>query len=167
MKMKNIILVLLVVTLSICSTNSYSQRLITTTDTLGWLKTNIEQRSNLFVGNPLSVLLDSLYNLHIGIGEYSRDIISDGQPEGTYPTDTVWTKVCTIYFGKYLDDIVWRKHRDNPNVNTHIPYIYLEFTQKIPFPTKLFNDRNMGDLFGPVEALCRPYIVASIEVGEY
>lgn len=33
------------------------------TDTLQWLKTNIEQRKNLFINKPLSVLLDSLKEL--------------------------------------------------------------------------------------------------------
>jgi len=169
--MKNIIvIIILAISLSCSNIKVYCQQ-PAPTDTLGWLKANIEANSSFYVGKPLGVLLDTLA-MHGGllsaIIDYDRDYVSDGQPANTHPTDTVWTNQFGVYFGALHDGGIKEQMRNKDwNVNTHIPYIWFTFTQKIPFLTSIANDVNIGTLFGPVQSLCRPYIVASIEVGEY
>ena len=143
------------------------------TDTLQWLKSRIEQNS-YYIGKPLGVLLDSIrlngvYVNNNNNWEVSGLIFSDDQPAHTLPRDTAWTNNFSIYFGK-LFGINGAGHihdLSSTDVNTHLIFIDLTFTQKIPFPTKLTADPDMCGLFGPVENICRPYIVASIKVGEY
>jgi hypothetical protein len=167
--MKNILVIIIVaISLSCSNTKLYAQQ-PAPIDTLGWLKQNIGQNS-FYIGKPLNVLLDTLnaHSLLSAIVDYDRNYISDGQPGGTYPTDTVWTNQFGVYFGALHDGGIKQQMREADwNINTHIPYIWFTFTQKIPFLTKLHQDVHIGTLFGPVQGLCRPYIVASIEVGEW
>lgn len=65
------------------------------TDTLQWLRTNIEQRQHLFVNKPLKVMFDSLSTLRQGILQYSPPYSEMwGRP------DTIWSNDVTLYFGE-------------------------------------------------------------------
>ena len=168
--MKYISIIIVLIWLNCFCIKSFGQQQPAPTDTLGWLKTNIEAKSSYFVSKPLSVLLDTLNanSLLSAIVDYGRSHISDDAPAHTYPTDTVWTNGIAIYFGAIFDGgIKVQMHEANWSVNTHIPYLSLTFTQKIPFLTSLAKDIHIGTLFGPVQGLCRPYIVASIKVDEW
>jgi hypothetical protein len=140
-------------------------------DTTAYLRDSIVGKKSCYIGKPLSVLLDSLRANRIytsSTWETSNLIFSDDQPAHTLPMDTAWIQSFRIYFGKlYGSGGAGYIHEDNPNINTHLRWIDLTFTQKIPIPFKITGDRNLAGLFGPVEPICRPYIVASIQVGEY
>jgi len=73
--MKKIILIAVII-LSLHTVKAQNQPVVT--DTLQWLKTNIEQRSSYFNGKPLSVLLDSLHGLQLNIGDYTRPYLHFG-----------------------------------------------------------------------------------------
>lgn len=139
------------------------------TDTLQWLKTNIEQKNNCYVGKPLSVLLDTLANrgIYQGKWQYNSPINSDGAPAETTAGDTVYTAHFKIYFGDQKFGVIGQMHRDDPLVNTHLKWVYLTLTKQVPLPSIIVFDRYIGLQFGYVEAICRPYIVKSVTVGEY
>jgi hypothetical protein len=168
--MKNILVIIIItISLSCSDTKLYAQQ-PAPTDTLGWLKANIEANSSYYVGKPLSILLDTLnaHSLLSAIVDYMRPHISDGAAANTLPGDTVWTNRISIYFQPIFDEGVKQQMHDvDWNVNTHVPVVRLTFTQRIPFLTSLAKNVHIGTLFGPVQGLCRPYIVASIKVGEW
>ncbi|HML57049.1 MAG TPA: hypothetical protein PLE75_00210 [Ferruginibacter sp.] len=89
--MKKIIFIVVVLMLRV----GYSNAQPPITDTLQWLRTNIEQRQHLFVNKPLKVMFDSLGTLKQGILQYSPPLSEMwGRP------DTIWCKDITLYFGK-------------------------------------------------------------------
>ena len=141
------------------------------TDTLQWLKTNIEQKSSNYTGKPIGILLDTLAHrcIYKGICQYIAPITSDGAAAETKAGDTVYTSKFKIYFGNvlYRHGTVSQLHRENPSINTHLKWIYIKFTNQIPFPSRILSDRYLGNQFGPVEGICRPYIVKSVTVGEF
>ena len=167
--MKNLVLIISIFAAGCFSTTKIQGQAIT--DTLQWLKINIEQKNNHYAGKPLSVLLDTLAkrNIYRGIWQYMSAIISDGAQAESSPGDTIYTASMKIYFGNQLFGVgkISQIHRENPSINTHLRWMYLKFTQKIPFPTSITLDQHFGDQFGSVESICRPYIVQSVTVGEY
>lgn len=167
--MKNLIIILSIFVASSCIADKAQGQIIT--DTLQWLKTNIEQQNKYYVGKPLGVLLDTLRkrNIYPGIWQYTAPIKSDGTPAEARAGDTVYTANFMIYFGNLLfgKSKIPQIHRDNLLANTHLRWMYLEFTKLIPFPSNIIFDPNTGDQFGSVEGICRPFIVRSVIVGEY
>ena len=167
--MKNLVLIISFFVAGCFSTTKVQGQAIT--DTLQWLKINIEQKDSYYVGKPLSVLLDTLAkrNIYRGIWQYMSAIISDGAQAESSPGDTIYTASMKIYFGNQLFGVgkISQIHRENASVNTHLRWMYLTFTQKIPFPSSIIFDRHFDDQFAPVESICRPYIVQSVTVGEY
>lgn len=166
--MKNLIIISILVASS-CTANKVQGQVIS--DTLLWLKNNIEQQNSYYAGKPLSVLLDTLKNrgIYPGIWQYTPPIISDFAEADTRPGDTVYTARFKIFFGNLLFGMskIPQIHRDNPLANTHLRWMYLEFTHKIPFPSSILFDVHIGNQFNPVEGICRPYIIQSVIVGEY
>jgi len=143
------------------------------TDTLQWLKTNIEQRSGYFSGKPLGILLDSLYGLNAKLEDY----ISPISPTLSLP-DTIYTDHLQIYFGNYfngpkghLHDSAFRVHPGMDTLNTHIPYLYIKFAQQIPFLANWYSydPKGLGSIhWNPLlAAYYGPFVVSSVTVGEY
>jgi len=142
------------------------------TDTLQWLKTNIEQRKNLFINKPLSVLLDSLKELKQGIVEY--------EGPGWYAignlNDTIKVKSITLFFAELADkeDLHYQHFfsnnmKDTPN--TYIKYIIIKFTQPVVFLRKWwsYNSDNLGsnEWLPIVARLYKNAIVKDVKVDEY
>ena len=164
---KIILLISILVTGYINANNAQGQAI---TDTLQWLKTNIEQKSSYYTGKPLSVLLDTLNkrNIYPGLWQYVHAFKSDGAQAESIAGDTVYVASFTIYFGYQLfgRGTVDQVHRANPSINTHLKWMYLKFTQKIPLPSNIIFDSHFGDQFNAVQSICRPFIVKSVSVGE-
>src|SRR5690606_10422488 len=137
------------------------------TDTLQWLRTNIEQREHLFVHKPLQVLLDSLHELKNGIIQYSPPY-----PEKWSQPDTIWGKRISLYFGE-----VWgggeidQLHRLNPGINTHIPVIVVEFSWPVPYLSKWMSEDPEGlgteDWNPQLEAFWSRYWINSVRIEEF
>ena len=168
--MKSSLIILLVVITSLDTTKVQGQPL-GITDTLQWLKINIEQHSSYYDGKQLSVLLDTLcaYGLADALLDYTSPLTSDNAPAWTRPGDIVWTNHFTIYMGElYGGGVKAQLHDANPNTNTHIPKIHLTFTKEIPFPSTMLDVRILGHRWTTEAAnLCKTYIVESVSVGEY
>ena len=144
------------------------------TDTLQWLKTNIEQRKNLFINKPLSVLLDSLKELKQGIVEYSGP---SWYAIGNL-NDTIKVRSIKLYFEKVIGSEKFWMHHDiffaNKGVdtlNTHIKFIIIKFTQPVVFLRKWwsYNSDNLGsnEWLPIVERLYKNAIVKDVKVDEY
>jgi len=167
--MKKLLIVIISVSLLSCkSSQTIAQTNGTNIDTLQWLQTKIAQRANYFQGKPLSVLLDSLYNLKYGIKQFTPPIISDDAPAHTRPGDTIRTRKLILYFndvfgGGYISQL----HDVTPSINTHVPYLYIEFTNSIAFASVILDNLRPVWNWLPVEYICRPNIVYKVEVGEY
>ncbi|HCF64413.1 MAG TPA: hypothetical protein DEU93_09905, partial [Chitinophagaceae bacterium] len=136
------------------------------TDTLQWLRTNIEQHQHLFVNKPLKVMFDSLGTLKQGILQYSPPLSEMwGRP------DTIWCKDFALYFGERFGGAIFQLHAANPGINTHVPVIYIELSWPVPFLDKWYvEDRNgLGSTNWnrQLEAFWGQYIVSSIRIGEY
>ena len=144
------------------------------TDTLQWLKTNIEQRKNLFINKPLSVLLDSLKELKQGIVEYSGpSLYSIG-----HLNDTIKVRSIELCFEEVIGSEKFWMHHDiffaNKGVdtlNTHIKFIIIKFTQPVVFLRKWwsYNSDNLGsnEWLPIVERLYKNAIVKDVKVDEY
>src|SRR5690606_22584445 len=115
------------------------------TDTLQWLRTNIEQREHLFIHQPLQVMLDSLYELKRGIIQYSPPY-----PEVWSQPDTIWGKRIALYFGEiWGGSLISQLHDSMSGIHTHVPVIYVEFSWPVPFISKWVSiDRDgLGSLY--------------------
>lgn len=167
--MKNKILIA-VIFLLYTQTNLRSQII---TDTLQWLKTNIEQKSYLFTGKPLKVVFDSLGNLKNALVDYDPPLMENGQ----FP-DTTYNTVLKIYFtpgslkvnGAHWNSFV-ASSLNKDTLNTHVPYLKIFFANPVPFVTAWFS--NDKERLGSIRwnRYLRNYwgqgIVQSVVVGEY
>ena len=161
--MKKIIIITLLVIIS-SSLKVQSQPVVT--DTLQWLKTNIEQRSSYFHGKPMVVLLDSLYGLKASLKDYTG-----APPSAISRPDTVYMNHIIIYFDHIYSGAICSSHLDNPYLNTHVPYLYIKFKQLIPFIARWHFDNREGSgsiTWNPsLAAYYGVFIVDSVTVGEY
>jgi hypothetical protein len=137
------------------------------TDTLQWLRTNIEQREHLFVHKPLQVLFDSLYDLKRGILQYIPPITKNWSRP-----DTIWCKDITLYFGeRFGGGVVSQLHRSIPDINTHVPVIYVEFSWPVPFLRKWYSidPDGLGSInWNPqLEAFWGRYWIRSVRIEEF
>ncbi|MCC6181014.1 MAG: hypothetical protein IT237_04200 [Bacteroidia bacterium] len=144
------------------------------TDTLQWLKTNIEQRKNLFINKPLSVLLDSLKELKQGIVEYTGP---DWYAIGNL-NDTIWTTRINLYFEEMTGSAKEEMHHNvfysnnfKDTLNTHIKILRIKFTQPVIFLRKWwsYNSDTLGsnEWLPKVAALNKNAIVKDVKVYEY
>jgi len=167
---KKIILIVAIL-LSLNTAKAQNQPVIT--DTLQWLKTNIEQKSSYYSGKPLRVLLDSLYGLNIKLQDY----IPPNSQTLSFP-DTIYTDHLQIYLGEYyngikghLHDSAFWVHPGMDTLNTHIPYLYIKFSQQIPFLMKWFSYDPQGlgsSIWNTMLAeYYAPFVVGRVRIGEY
>lgn len=137
------------------------------TDTLQWLKTNIEQKNSYYHGKPLHLLLDSLYGLksaikcHMGI-----------MPKSLRNPDTGYDNNITIYFANIFDGgNITLSHFNDINANTHVPQLKIYFTTDVPFKNywRDTDRKGLGSVMwnSIVENFYSPYLVDSVSVGEY
>ena len=144
------------------------------TDTLQWLKTNIEQRKNLFINKPLSVLLDSLNDLKQGIVEYlGPEWYSVGNLN-----DTIWTKGINLYFEEMIGSEKATMHHNilianngKDTLNTHIKVLSIDFISPVIFLRKWwsYNSDTLGsnEWLPIVARLYKNAIVKDVKVDEY
>ena len=143
-------------------------------DTLQWLKTNIEQRSHLFSGKPLGVLLDSLKDLKNEIREYSGP---RWYAVGNL-NDTVWVKGIDLSFEKIIGSEKDFRHQEvffsnnmNDTLNTHIKILKIEFAWPVPFLRKWwsYDRKGLGSYAwnAKLEAFWKEAYVLSVKVEEY
>ena len=87
--MKNLVLMISFFAAGCFSTTKIQGQAIT--DTLQWLKINVEQKDSHYAGKPLSALLDTLANRNIyrGIWQYIIAFKSDGFQAEARAGDTI------------------------------------------------------------------------------
>src|SRR5690606_28897173 len=112
-------------------------------------------------------MLDSLYELKRGIMQYSYPLSG----EWALP-DTIWTKKTAFYFGeRFGGGLIAQLHDSIPEINTHVPVIYVEFSWPVPFLDKWnsIDPDGLGSMdWNPqLEAFWGRYWIKSIRVGEY
>ena len=164
--MKKLITIILF-SLSFVHSNAQNSPVIT--DTLQWLKTNIEQKNNYYHGKPLHLLLDSLYGLKSSIKCYMAIM-----PKSLRNRDTSsgYDNNITIYFANIYDKgNITLSHFNDINANTHVPQLKIYFTTDVPFKNYwLDTDRKgLGSVMwnSTLENFYSPYLVDSVSVGEY
>ena len=144
------------------------------TDTLQWLKTNIEQRKNLFINKPLKVLLDSLKELKQGIVEYSGP---SWYAIGNL-NDTIKVRSIKLYFEKVIGSEKFWMHHDiffaNKGVdtlNTHIKILSIDFISPVIYLRRWrsYNSDTLGsnEWLPIVARLYKNAIVKDVKVYEY
>ncbi|HRN91581.1 MAG TPA: hypothetical protein PLE75_00215 [Ferruginibacter sp.] len=161
--MKKIIFIVVVLMLRV----GYSNAQPPVTDTLQWLRTNIEQRQHLFVNKPLKVMFDSLYHLKNGILQYISP-----RAKGWSKPDTIWQKKLVLYFGeRWGGGAVSQSHMSNPGINTHVPVIVVEFSWPVAFLRKWYSADPDGlgstDWNRQLEAFWSQQWVRSITIKEF
>lgn len=154
------------------------------TDTLQWLKTNIEQRNSFFSGKPFKTILDSLYGLKAKLVEYNvpQDIhqFSDEIRTGKAANkDTLFVDELRIYLdsisdGGVVDQLheeLWTNNFKNNlhnTINTHVKFIRIVFSSSVPF-LRSWCDSPLGSRNWTLlsEGYFGSFIVQSVSVGEY
>jgi hypothetical protein len=155
------------------------------TDTLVWLQTHIQAKSDSFAGKPLSRLLDSLYMLKMVIKEFTPPaaIKSTSTQVGTnlrdYNRDTLFVDSLTFYFAPISDGgYVFQAHMNNDlnnltlhtnnTINTHVKYFRVVFLDPVPYLKSIARSKNgRGDWSPFAEYFWGPKIIQSVKVGEY
>ena len=168
--MKKIIIVIL---LTLVLNNSKSQSL---SDTLQWLKANIENKSAaLFSGKKVSVLMDSLKPYKNCFKEYNRPV---SYMNGSKIQRTV--NDIKIYFdsvmegtngkGAFHDSVFFANHGKD-TFNTHIPWILIKLRTPVLYKFAWYYSapNGLGSLYwnNSLANLFRNAIVESVIVGEY
>ncbi len=156
-------------------------------DTLQWLQTRIQAKSDSFSGKPLSVLWDSLYGLRWKIAEYDPpfDIkaaaVGAGLNNPEFNKDTLYVHDLTFYLAPISDGgVVDQIHTDldinnlnnhtNFTVNTHVKYIKVNFQNTVKYLRSIAssdNGRRKWKWAGFQEYFWGGNIVQSVTVGEY
>ena len=143
------------------------------TDTLQWLKANIENKSsNLFKGKKIGILLDSLKPYKNCLKEYTRPVsYMNGSKIQIVVNDF------KIYFDS-LDGVRgFLYHQDfyathgKDTLNTHIPWILIKLRTPVLYKFAwYYSDPNgLGSLYwnSSLENLFKNAILESVSVGEY
>ncbi len=168
--MKRLLLILGIVLIAGIKLNAQSP----VTDTLQWLKINIEQKKNLFINQPLSTLLDSLKELKQGIVEYS----GPGWYAINHLNDTIKVKGIELYFEEVVGSEksaihhnVFFSNNGVDTLNTHIKVINIDFVHPVLFLRDWWSydsDTLGSNAWIPiVEALYKDALVKDVKVEEY
>ena len=186
--MKKIIIIVCLLITALKSTKAQTANI--GSDTLQWLKTNIEQRSSsYFSGKSFKTILDSLYQLKAQIVEFDPPLnvsLACGGTKANAITgvDTVnhtylFVDSLTMYFeaisdGGIVDQIQTELSINNLNnnqnniVNTHVKYFTVVFQRTVRYPRYIANSENGTWLWTAfAEYYWGPNIIQRVSVGEY
>jgi hypothetical protein len=165
--MSNIVIIISIIISTSCYSTKITAQNPPITDTLQWLKVNIEQKNSYFYNKPFSAILDTLqvYGLKNKLTEYLIPNISYDQPAHTLARDTIKTRILKIYLEDFFNSPKLFSHDTNPNINTHIKWIYMEFFEPIPYPNSVYVKRSTA--WHTIENLVKNYTIYRVSVGEY